>query len=749
MKPILAWTAALACSSVGVPLLAKEEPSGPGQLAITRASAPIVVDGLLDDPGWQTALRVDDWYETNPGDNIPPKVKNVGYLAHDDKYLYAGFEFEDPDPASIRAPFADRDNTGSDTDYAGLILNPRNDGRTGLLLLANPRGIQYDAVNDDATGTEDSSPDYFWDAAAHIGEKGWTLEIRVPFSSLRYPQADPAIWRVMLYRNYPREFRYQMFSTTLPRGSNCFICRSTPLTGLSGLPKGGSLVAAPYVNARHTSDAVDGPGTPLSQRDLGGDLGGDLKWTPSASTAIDATLNPDFSQIESDVAQIGVNERFALLFPEKRPFFLEGVELLGTPIQAVYTRTLTAPRFGLRGTGKSGRVAWTALFAQDEGGGSVILPGPNGSEFADQDFRSWVAVSRVRRDLGKSFVSLLGTVRRVQGGGHNFVLGPDFQYRTESDNVTGQLLYSSSHTPNRPELASEWDGRKLHGHGGLLNWSHNTTHADVFGQYQDFGEGFRADDGFVPQVGFRELYGEGGYTFRPQGFLRRLRTFAIGTRSHDQGGRLLNQQISIGAGMDARFNSFGRFRVAWDRVRAGEVVLPRTQFHYQIDTNPTRSVTKFTLQGFVGEQIDFDGARTGHGARVMTGVTLRPTNHMDVALLGERRWLNVAAPGSSERERLFTAQIARVRATYTFTPRAFLRLVGQYVDTRRDVSLYGSDVYAHSSGFNASALFAYKLNWQTVLFLGYGEERALNDDSDRLEPQSRQFFLKISYAFQR
>ncbi len=121
------------------------------------------------------------------------------------------------------------------------------------------------------------------------------------------------------------------------------------------------------------------------------------------------------------------------------------------------------------------------------------------------------------------------------------------------------------------------------------------------------------------------------------------------------------------------------------------------------------------------------------------------------SLLAERRWLNVAAPGATERERLFTAQVARVRATYTFTPRAFLRLVGQYVDTRRDLSLYPSDsgLDAHSSGFNASALFAYKLNWQTVLFLGYGEQRELDDRTDRLEPETRQFFLKISYAFQR
>ena len=142
-----------------------------------------------------------------------------------------------------------------------------------------------------------------------------------------------------------------------------------------------------------------------------------MKWTPSATTALDATVNPDFSQIESDVAQIGVNERFALAYPEKRPFFLEGVDLFSTPVQAVYTRSVTSPRWGARGTGKLGATSWTALVAEDRGGGSVILPGPDGSGLADQDFRSLDFVGRLRHDLGRSFVSFLGADKELEGGG--------------------------------------------------------------------------------------------------------------------------------------------------------------------------------------------------------------------------------------------------------------------------------------------------------------------------------------------
>src|SRR5439155_230832 len=146
---------------------------------------------------------------------------------------------------------------------------------------------------------------------------------------------------------------------------------------------------------------------PLVRDPIKPHAGLDVKFTPNADNAIDLTLKPDFSQVESDVAQISVNERFALFFPEKRPFFLEGVDLFQTPIQAVYTRTITAPRWGGRLTGKEGGVRYTVLVADDDGGGSVIVPGPNGSDLASQNFASTTLVARVKRDIGLSFVGVL------------------------------------------------------------------------------------------------------------------------------------------------------------------------------------------------------------------------------------------------------------------------------------------------------------------------------------------------------
>ncbi|MEO7921413.1 MAG: DUF5916 domain-containing protein, partial [Thermoanaerobaculia bacterium] len=330
-------------------------------IKMTRASGPISIDGDLSEAAWKNAVRVDSWYETNPGDNVPPKVKSVGYLTYDDKYFYAGFEFEDPEPRKIRAPFADRDNVSGSTDYAGVILDTRHDGKAGILFLCNPNGVQYDAVSDDTNGNEDQSPDFYWDSVGRITPTGWVLEMRIPFSSLRYPKGDPQTWGILLYRNHPRDFRRQYFSAKLPRGQNCFICHQNSLEGLAGLPSSGHLVAAPFITAMEEGKPRDGLGTPFLNKPLEGDAGVDVKWTPNAQTAVDATLNPDFSQVESDVAQISANERFALFYPEKRPFFLEGIELFSTPLQAVYTRTITSPRWGARATGKLGSNAYTLL----------------------------------------------------------------------------------------------------------------------------------------------------------------------------------------------------------------------------------------------------------------------------------------------------------------------------------------------------------------------------------------------------
>jgi hypothetical protein len=737
------------------PLSAAQEPPEPPQeaLRIARATGPIDVDGHLGDPGWSGATRVETFYETSPGDNVEAKVRTVAWLAYDDRFLYAAFDFSDPDPRSIRAPFGDHDDTPSYTDYGGIIVDTRNDGKTAFMFLANPRNVQYDAISSDVSG-EDSSPDFFWDSAARITSTGWALEIRVPFSSLRYDSADVQTWGILLYRNRPRDFRYQMFNVKLPRGSACFICHEQKITGLTGLPGGNHAVLAPYATGRRDTFPEHGPGSRLDDRPVHVEAGLDAKWTPNADTAIDATLNPDFSQVESDVAQITANERFALFFPEKRPFFLEGLDLFSTPLQAVYTRNITSPRWGVRATGEAGGSLYTFLIAEDRGGGSVILPGRDASGFAPQDFSSRVAIGRGRRDFGDSFVSFLLTDREIEEGGHNRVLGPDFQWRPNGkDTVTGQFLLSDSQTPDRPDLAAEWDGRTLSSHSGFLNWVHSTSTWDWTLQYIEAGDDFRADLGFVPQVGDRDAtVTVGRSSFVEHGIFRHIRPFLKARDVDDVDGGLLLRQLIPGVELQGLWNGYIDVEHHTERVRAGSRLFDTDFFLATVQVSPSQRIGNVVLNLTAGDDVDFDNQRPARGLTADLQGTLRPTDHLSLQLNGSRRQLDVAPTGSGPRNaRLLTADVARVRATYTFTSRAFLRLVVQRVTTTRNPDLYDPAlgvVPRRDDELTGSALFSYKLNWQTVLFLGYSDDRALSPES-RLEPAGHTLFFKISYAFQR
>jgi hypothetical protein len=745
---LLLWAGLSAVAAADEPT-----PPVPPPISLPRVSGPIVVDGDLSDPGWKGAAVVDAFFETVFGDNRAPSVTTVAWLAYDERYLYIAVRCDDPDPRKIRAPYVDRDQVIGTDDNVAIFLDTRNDRRSAQEFRVSPRGIQADAVFNDASSNEDFSPDFYYDTAGRITEKGWQAEVRIPLSSLRYPRADPQKWGIIIWRNYPRDFRYAIYSSPQPRGGNCLVCLSRELTGLTGLPSSSHLVVAPYVSAQDVAQA-DAPGRPLGHGQTDKRIGLDVKWNPSASTALDATINPDFSQVEADVAQIAVNNRFALFFPEKRPFFLEGVDLFDTPIQAVYTRTITSPRWGARSTGKFGASSYTLLVTQDRGGGSVILPGPTGSDFAPQDFRSLVGIARVRRDFGRSFLGLLYSGRENEGAGHNHVGGPDGQWRpNDKDVLAGQLLVSDTRTPNRLDLVPAWDGRTLTSHALDTSWRHSTRGLDWIARYRDYGDGFRADEGFVPQVGYRLGSLSPGYKFFPKGLFSFVGPFLSLEYAADRRGRLITRQMDPGVVLLGRHNLYANVQLQLRRERTVDEPLSFTRLSFLVQIDPSRRFTRVGASGFAGQDVDVLNVRVGRGFRVTAFATVRPTDHLTLDANSAVSWLNVDRGAASSvaltgGARLFTAQVQRLKATYNFGPRAFLRVIGQYVSTRRDPSLYGVEVPRRSGDFSGSALFSYRLNWQTALFVGYGDERAL-DARERLARTERQLFVKLSYAFQR
>jgi Domain of unknown function (DUF5916)/Carbohydrate family 9 binding domain-like len=732
------------------PPAAAQTPAVGPPLAVPRAAGEITVDGKLDDAAWQQAGVIDTFYETYPADNTEPQVKTVVYLTYDERHFYVGIHAFDPEPGKIRAPFVERDKVVGTDDNVAVFLDTRNDRRSAIELRVNPRGNQADAVYNDGTSNEDFAPDFFYDTAAQITADGWTAEMRIPLSSLRYPRQEENRWGILVWRNYPRDQRYAFHSSPIARGSNCWICQSRELTGLNRLPGGGHLVAAPYVTGQRLGEPEAGPGSPLADQDPEADAGLDFKWTPSASNALDATINPDFSQVESDVGQLAVNNQFAIFFPEKRPFFLEGQDLFDTPITAVYTRTITDPRWGVRDTGKLGATSFTVLLTEDEGGGSVIIPGSTGNDLAPQAFSSNVLVGSLRRDFGASYLGLLVTARENDGGGYNRVVGPNLLWRrSETDQMTAQLLVSDTETPLRPDLYAGWDGRRLTSHAGHLEWLHTGRDWTWRATVQDFGEDFRADQGFVPQVGYRLARYALYRNFYPQqGLFRRVSPYGIVRYVESPDGELIQRQTNPGIQVQGQRNmAAGLDFAVREKLRVGHQVLERSDVNYYLQLDPGRRFSRIGVSGSLGDAIDFANVRVGQGGALSLFGTIKPTDHLALDFNADRQWLDVNAGGGRE-GRLFTAQIERLKVTYNFTARAFLRVIGEYLDVESDPRLYTFPVRADSGSFAGSALFAYQLNWQTVLFVGYADNRAQDLLGD-LQPEDRLVFVKLSYAFQR
>ncbi|HEY1139327.1 MAG TPA: DUF5916 domain-containing protein, partial [Lysobacter sp.] len=292
-------------------------------LNIPRVDGDIVVDGKLDDALWAQAAPVDIAYEVSPGDNLPAAVKTTARIAYTDDAVLVAFHAEDPDPSRIQAFLRDRDALYSD-DFAGIMLDTFDDQRRAYEFFVNPLGVQADLIKEEATGNEDDSWDGLWSSAAQITAGGYDVEMRIPFATLRFAATEgPRRWGITFLRIRPREFRYQYFSNRVPRGSRCLTCTFDKAEGFTGVKQGRNLEIVPTLTMVH-AEHRDGPDAPWTSEGTDIEPGLDVAWAPSPNLTLNGTLNPDFSQVETDEAQLDLNTSFALFFPEKRPFFLEG-----------------------------------------------------------------------------------------------------------------------------------------------------------------------------------------------------------------------------------------------------------------------------------------------------------------------------------------------------------------------------------------------------------------------------------------
>lgn len=336
----------LACAlAAGLPPALAQQPQ-PMQAAALAPGEHIALDGTLDAPAWQRAPVFSDFIEREPRNGAPPRYPTRVRVLTGAHALYVGVEALDPQPALIRAPLVRHDGVVRTQDFVALYLDPIGRGKVAQWFRVNAAGSTADGVHTGDDDNEDFSPDFDFDAAAARTPQGYTAVFRIPYATLRAASGERAPWRIMVVRRIPRDNNVLEASVPLPPELPSFIANMQPLRGAPAEANAPFLQLRPTLTLRRTLDQPPGaPGTASTAASAGLDV----KWRPRADWVIDATLKPDFSQVALDVPQLSRNTRFALSLTEKRPFFLESSDLLRSPTDALYTRSITLPDWGVRG----------------------------------------------------------------------------------------------------------------------------------------------------------------------------------------------------------------------------------------------------------------------------------------------------------------------------------------------------------------------------------------------------------------
>lgn len=711
---------------------------------VPHVTSPLIIDGVLDDDAWNEALVLELDTETHPRENLPATVMTQAYLLEDGSRFVIGFDAMDPNPEEIRAYLRDRDSAYSD-DFVGVVLDTFNDDRRAFQFFANALGVQMDMTNDDVNKREDDSWDAIWDSAGAINDEGYAVEMAIPFSQLRFPnQAGPQTWGIDVVRIHPREDRVRIGINALDRGRNCYLCQLAEVCGFAGAEPGRALEIVPSLTASRTDERNDPGVDPLVAGDPNADLGLNVRWGITPDITANLALNPDFSQIEADVPQLAVNNRFALFFPESRPFFLEGADFFSTPTNVVFTRTVSDPDIGAKLTGRRGDDSF-GLFAADDAKTTLLFPGSLESDNDSLRQSNQVLVGRYNWGFGTAS-TIGGLVTNRSGAGYsNTVAGIDGRYRVnDRHNILFQYLRSETEYP--AETAEEFEQPLGVFDGDAARMSYNFTAREWFANvdYQSFDPGFRADSGFISQVDIERASAHVQRIWHgtEENWWNQIRVGGNTGQIDDHGGRLLNRWASTFFNVGGPLQSFMNLNVQKGKQFWDGQLYDVSNVFLNGGFRPTGNLY-FRLFVRTGDQIDFRNSRLGEQLRIVPFMEWNLNRH---ALLSLQHTSSVLDTQSGEE--IFDAQLTDLRFTWQFNVRSFLRLTVQRREVERNLSLFDDqDTDAHSLDIGSQLLYSYKLNPQTVFFFGYSDNHLEDDDVLDLTQKDRTVFLKLSYAW--
>ena len=742
------------------------------------SSAPKLADFEGMEPASALArkmLKVEKFIQRDPKDGVPVSQRTEAYLGYTDKNFYVVFLAFDSEPQLMRARMLRRELIDDD-DQCGFFLDTFHDRRHAYMFYANPYGIQQDALFSEANGP-DLSFDTVWHTFNKITPQGYILGFEIPFKSLRFQPSPTHTFGVLLSRVIPRLAERAYYPENSSR-SQGWLVHEGDIGGFEQISPGRNMQFIPYTSlgAFRSLDARDPAGDRFTGKHLEPKAGLDSKIVLKDSLVLDATINPDFGQIESDDPQVTVNQRFEVFFPEKRPFFQENSSFFATPFNLVFTRRVVDPLYGARLTGKVGNWAIGTFVANDRAPGrNVIASDPLSGNNA------YYGVVRVNREFGKNnSIGFIYTDRELHTApnsfctitecevGFNRVGGFDAQFKLNQNwqlnaqAVTSETKFNNGSHSAGPayNLFGEYSSRKI----------------EFNSLFQDVSPGFTTETGFVPRADMRKFSNFFGYTRHPEGKV---------LVSH--GPRFFEQTLWDHNGTRLNYNANANYQVelprqtvlGWfgtlehERLRPVDFsTLTANRDYAHVLYGPFLNTNYFKWFGLNGE-IDLGTATNfvpRNGPPVLANFSaasitarVRPTKGLTIdntylltRLLDQQTGLNI-----------FNNHILRSKWNYQFTKEFSLRLIGEYDST---LSNPGLTTLQNSKRFNGDVLFTYLLNPGTAIYAGYNSNLQNLDPSLRgvcagltcgpgqspdgllrtrnsFINDERQIFVKVSYLF--
>jgi hypothetical protein len=725
----LAIAGVLCLLAAAAALRAAEKPSaskGPASAAskepldIPKLTKAPQIDGVLDNPLWETeALKIEDFVQLAPKENGAPSERTVAYLGHDEKNLYLAFRCFDSQASKIRCSITKRDGCLED-DWVIVMLDTFNEKRRAFTFAINPAGVQMDFIRTEEGGNDnmDDSWDTVFASNGRVDAEGYTVEAAIPFKSLRFPNEELKTWNIVLARNLPRTgeiIMHPQFSRDIPG----LLSNGRPFLIHGAVERSRNIEVMPFV----TSLKRDGVELAASEERLKVEPGANFKLGLTSNTTLDATVNPDFSQIEADEPQIDYNLRYALRYNEKRPFFLEGMEIFNSPqIETVYTRQITDPIFGAKVSGKSGRFSYGLLSAYDMHPVESLWQIPDGGGAGGGGTRAFSNIFRTKADVGQgSYVGFTLTDKELGAGNWSRLAGLDGQLRFK-DHVFFSFQALGSKASANGERTAVAPGL----YGDLY---YTNRHWSLGAYYAALHPDFQASLGFVNRTDYRSAGAYASYTLYPdKSWLNQVQfRFQAGRRIGYANGT--TQDTWVRPQVQFRLTEFNQVFVTYE---AGLERFSDVDFKKQTLSVESQftflSWMPFNLVFETGDSINYDpeDAFLGYSNTYGVQLTFKPSRRIQLGTDFSKQTFWRRAGG----ERLWDYNVARERVAYQLSKTLSFRVIVDY-----------NFFYKEAFG---SFLASWVLRPGTVFFIGL-DNNYLRDAYGRFIRDNTSVFVKFSY----